>query len=172
MNKVGVTFLVVFNIVIAQKSNIEKIDIDTKKNGITISIYSDIKIQTSQITGWYNSSTSWSYITIYNTGANMEALNKTFIDNGITEIEIIKLNESIQLGLRTVNPIEQFEFNDSSDLIITASLRYPVNQTLAYNEKKDENSKKYTNSLRLLLKKYRTALSLLSAIIVLSLIAD
>ena len=102
----------------------------------------------------------------------MEALNKTFIDNGITEIEIIKLNESIQLGLRTVNPIEQFEFNGSSDLIITASLRYPLNQALAYNEKKDENSKKYTNSLRLLLKKYRTALSLLSAIIVLSLIAD
>ena len=36
----------------------------------------------------------------------------------------------------------------------------------------NENSKKYTNSQRLLLKKYRTALSLLSAIIVLSLIAD
>ena len=50
------------SIVVAQKSNIERININTMQNGVTINIVSDIKIQRSQITGWYNPSTSWSYI--------------------------------------------------------------------------------------------------------------
>ena len=66
--------------VVAQKSNIERININSMQNGVTINIVSDIKIQRSQITGWHNPSTSWSYITIYNSVGNTDTLNKSEVN--------------------------------------------------------------------------------------------
>ena len=173
MARITILALATLNIVISQKSQIEKINIASKKNGLTISIFSDVKIQPSQITGWYNPSTSWSYITVYNARGNIEALNKTFTSDGITALEIIQLNESLQLGLRTTNPIEQFEFyNKSADSIITASLRYPLNQALAYINKKEKDAKTNNKNLATLLKKYMSEVTFLFVLILLMTLGD
>ena len=173
MARITILALATLNIVISQKSQIEKINIASKKNGLTISIFSDVKIQPSQITGWYNPSTSWSYITVYNASGNIEALNKTFTSDGITALEIIQLDESLQLGLRTTNPIEQFEFyNKSADSTITASLRYPLNQALAYINKKEKDAKTNNKNLATLLKKYMSEVTFLFVLILLITLGD
>ena len=173
MSRIVILAMATFNFVISQKSQVEKINIDSKKNGLTISIFSDVKIQSSQITGWYNQLTSWSYITVYNASGNVEALNKTFVGSEITALEIIQLDESLQLGLRTINPIEQFEFyNESTDSIITASLRYPLNQALAYINKKEKGTRTNNNNMAALLKKYASGVTFLSVLILLVIAGD
>ena len=49
----------VFNIIIGQTNQINKILISPKKNGISINISSDIPLNESQVAGWYNESNSW-----------------------------------------------------------------------------------------------------------------
>ena len=94
MVRLSLRVLIMLVTVVAQKSNIERININSMQNGVTINIVSDIKIQRSQITGWHNPSTSWSYITIYNTVGNTDTLNKSDLDEGITDLEIIQLGET------------------------------------------------------------------------------
>ena len=44
MVRIGLRVLIVLSIVVAQKSKIERININTMQNGVTINIVSDIKI--------------------------------------------------------------------------------------------------------------------------------
>ena len=101
LNRFPVAILLLGTLLNGQDSNIKKIEILSKQNGISINIHSDLKIETSQITGWHNKSTSWSYITLYNTKGDIFSLNNTPTVNSITELEIIQLGESLQLGLRS-----------------------------------------------------------------------
>ena len=172
MVRIGLKMLTIFSMVVAQKSNIERIDIDSRQNGVTINIISNIKIQRSQITGWYNSSTSWSYITIYNTVGNIDNLNKSDLDDGITDLEIIQLNESLQLGIRTVNSIEEFEFYHDSDNIMTTSLRYPIDQTLASIDKKEVDGKTKWSVIKKSLSEIKTIFTLISAIVIMNIFVN
>ena len=106
--------------VIAQKSNIERINFNSMQNGVTINIVSDIKIQRSQITGWHNPSTSWSYITIYNTVGNTDALNKSDLDEGITDLEIIQLGET---GISNYSKNKKFIKKKKPDAVIIAAAK-------------------------------------------------
>ena len=56
----------------------------------------------------------------------------------MSSIEIIQLNESLQVGIRSKKSIEQFEFyNDPKDSTMVALLRYPIEEILAYASKND-----------------------------------
>ena len=70
-------FLSLATIIFGQNNRIENIDISTKKNGVSIKILANFSIQPSQITGWYNQSNSWYYITIYNAFGDTVSLGKT-----------------------------------------------------------------------------------------------
>ena len=59
LNRFPVAILLLGTLLNGQDSNIKKIEILSKQNGISINIHSDLKIETSQITGWHNKSTSW-----------------------------------------------------------------------------------------------------------------
>ena len=172
MVRIGLKMLTIFSMVVAQKSNIERIDIDSRQNGVIINIISNIKIQRSQITGWYNPSTSWSYITIYNTVGNTDTLNKSDLDDGITDLEIIQLDESLQIGIRTISSIEGFEFYHGSDFIMTASLRYPIDQTLAFIDKKEVDKKTKWSVAKRILSEYNTIFTVISAIVLMNVIIN
>ena len=103
-------FLSLATIIFGQNNRIENIDISTKKNGVSIKILANFSIQPSQITGWYNQSNSWYYITIYNAFGDTVSLGKTKTNYPITDIEAIKIGESIQLGFKMSQPVENFEF--------------------------------------------------------------
>ena len=68
-----------FNIIIGQTNQINKILISPKKNGMSINILSDMPLNKSQVTGWYNESNSWYYITIHNAAGDTLELEKTKI---------------------------------------------------------------------------------------------
>lgn len=156
-----------------QESIIDKIEIVSKQNGISINIYSDIKIQTSQITGWYNASTAWSYITIYNAKGDTLSLNSTPKVDSVTDLEIIQLEESLQLGLRSINPVEQFEFyHDNSSSTITASLRYPISKVLTYIENNNIEKQKRQMTLKSLIINNKTALYFITTIAIIGLLVN
>ena len=138
MHKIISSITTILSVLFCQQAVIEKIDIESKQNGIAVNFYSDNKIKSSQITGWYNPSTSWSYITIYNSKGSEKDLNESTINGDVSSIEIIQLNESLQVGIRSKKSIEQFEFyNDPKDSTIVALLRYPIEEILAYASKND-----------------------------------
>ena len=172
MLRISLRVLIMLGTVIAQKSNIERINFNSMQNGVTINIVSDIKIQRSQITGWHNPSTSWSYITIYNTVGNTDTLNKSDLDEGITDSEIIQLDESLQIGIRTISPIEGFEFYHGSENIMTASLRYPIDQTLVFIDKKEVDKKTKWSVAKKILSEFNTIFTLISAIVLINIIIN
>ena len=138
MHKIIPSITTILSVLFCQQAVIEKIDIESKQNGIAVNFYSDNKIKSSQITGWYNPSTSCSYITIYNSKGSEKDLNESAINGDVSSIEIIQLNESLQVGIRSKKYIEQFEFyNDPKDSTIVALLRYPIEEILAYASKND-----------------------------------
>ncbi len=138
MHKIISSITTILSVLFCQQAVIEKIDIESKQNGIAVNFYSDNKIKSSQITGWYNPSTSWSYITIYNSKGSEKDLNESTINGDVSSIEIIQLNESLQVGIRSKKSIEQFEFyNDPKDSTMVALLRYPIEEILAYASKND-----------------------------------
>ena len=138
MHKIISSITTILSVLLCQQAVIEKIDIESKQNGIAVNFYSENKIKSSQITGWYNPSTSWSYITIYNSKGSEKDLNESTINDDVSSIEIIQLNESLQVGIRSKKSVEQFEFyNDSKDSTMVALLRYPIEEILTYASKND-----------------------------------
>ena len=173
LNRFPVAILLLCTLLNGQDSNIKKIEILSKQNGISINIHSDLKIETSQITGWHNKSTSWSYITLYNTKGNIFSLNNTPIVNTITELEIIQLGESLQLGLRSIKPVENFEFyHEKNDSTIIASLRYPISEALAYIEKSNLEKKEKQERFKFSVAKNKTTLFFIATVIIVGLLIN
>ena len=118
--------------IFCQTNNIKSIDIASKINGVSIKIHSDLILKPSQVTGWFNESTSWYYMTIHQTDGDTASLELTQLVNSIKEVEVIKAGESLQLGFRMKVPVEDFEFyySDINPELITA-LRFPLSDVIA-----------------------------------------
>ena len=124
-----------FNITIGQTNQINKILISPKKNGMSINILSDMPLNKSQVTGWYNESNSWYYITIHNAAGDTLELEKTKIYYPISGIEAVNTGESLQIGFTIDRIVEDFEFyfgENSNDLLV--ALRFPLQNVLATME--------------------------------------
>ena len=134
MNKYILLFCA-FNIITGQTNQINKILISTKKNGISINISSDVPLNKSQVTGWYNESNSWYYMTIHNTKGDALELEKTKIYYPISIIEAVNTGESLQIGFKMDRPVEDFEFyfGEASNALLVA-LRFPLENVLATME--------------------------------------
>jgi hypothetical protein len=135
-----IIFLLTFIPINSQSANIESIDIASKINGVSIKIHSDSILNPSQVTGWFNESTSWYYMTIHQAEGDTALLGLTKLANPIREIEVIKAGESLQIGFRMKVPVENFEFYFSdvnSELI--AALRFPLSDIIA-NLESDQSS--------------------------------
>ena len=134
MNKYILLFCA-FNIITGQTNQINNILISTKKNGISINISSDVPLNKSQVTGWYNESNSWYYMTIHNTKGDALELEKTIIYYPISSIEVLNTGESLQIGFKMYQPVEDFEFyfGEASNALLVA-LRFPLENVLATME--------------------------------------
>lgn len=127
-----IIFLFSSLLIFCQTNNIKSIDIASKINGVSIKIHSDLILKPSQVTGWFNESTSWYYMTIHQTDGDTASLELTQLVNSIKEVEVIKAGESLQLGFRMKVPVEDFEFyySDINPELITA-LRFPLSDVIA-----------------------------------------
>lgn len=141
------TVLIIFSFISftrAETIKIEKINTASKKNGVSIKIYTDNFVNESQVTGWFNESTFWYYMTLHKVDGNISLLEKTSFKKPVTDIEIIKTGESIQLGFKMDRRIEESElhyiYNPSH---IMASLRFPLIDVIASME--TDRTNKFTN---------------------------
>ena len=126
----------------SQNISIKDIELNARENGLTLKLYATDEIQLSEISGWFNEATSWSYLTFYNMKGDINKINQVSWPKGISGFEAIQLNQSLQIGLRSINQISQFEFyHDKNDSTVIASLRYPISTTMAYIEKREITSK-------------------------------
>ena len=127
-----IIFLFSSLLIVCQTNNIKSIDIASKINGVSIKIHSDLILKPSQVTGWFNESTSWYYMTIHQTDGDTASLELTQLVNSIKQVEVIKAGESLQLGFRMRVPVEDFEFyySDINPELITA-LRFPLSDVIA-----------------------------------------
>ena len=73
-----------------QTNTITSIDIASKMNGISIKIHSDLILKPNQVTGWFNESTSWYYMTIHQANGDTASLELAQLVKSIKEVEVIK----------------------------------------------------------------------------------
>ena len=103
---------------------LESINIDAKINGIVVYMGLESLPDKGNLSAW-QSRNDWFYITLHQCRV---PLNKKLLKNIHEEIidwEIIKNKESLQLGIKTIQPIEQFNFIlDPTAKIVQAHLYY------------------------------------------------
>lgn len=126
-------YIFLFIPLFCQKVEINTIDIASKKNGVSIKIRSNININPSQLTGWFNESNSWFYMTIHQGYGNIAYLESIKLDYPIKEIEILNIGESLQIGFKMNIPVENFEFyHTDTPPELLAALRFPLADIIAY----------------------------------------
>ena len=124
--------LLSLSILRSQSIWIQDIDISTKKNGIFIKVRSDKPITPDQVSGWYNESTSWYYMTLHKARGDTAQLEKVRLTYPVKQIECVRAGESLQIGFRLGTSVEQSEFYHASDPPeLLASLRFPLSEVLA-----------------------------------------
>ena len=115
-----------------QITQIHDVLISSKMNGVSIKIRSDGVLNPSQVTGWFNESTSWYYLTIHQAQGDTARLELAKLFYPINRIEVIRTGESLQIGFRMDKPVEQFEFyysEDPPELLL--ALRFPISDVMA-----------------------------------------
>jgi hypothetical protein len=127
-----IIFLFSFITILSQTHQIKSIDIASKINGVSIKISSDFILKPTQVTGWFNESTSWYYMTIHQANGDTAFLELTKLVPTIREVEVINTGESLQIAFRMKIPVENFEFyfNDEDSELI-AALRFPLSDVIS-----------------------------------------
>ena len=105
---------------------LESLNIDAKINGIVVYMGLDSLPNKGNLSAW-QSRNDWFYITLHQCRVPLNEKIPRNIHEDIIESEIIKNKESLQLGIKTIQPIEQFNFIlDPTAKIVQAHLYYPT----------------------------------------------
>ena len=131
-----ISYLLYHTFAFPEYSILESVRVDSKTNGILVSLTMDSLPNEKNITGW-QSKNDWFYITLYQ--CKMIKSNQLLkeIHNNILNFEIIENEESLQLGIKSREPIEQFNFSLNPNMnTITASLHFSTK--FFAKENKDE----------------------------------
>ena len=117
-------------------SILESVRVDSKTNGILVSLTMDSLPNEKNITGW-QSKNDWFYITLYQCRIIKNNQLLKDLHSNILNFEIIENKESLQLGIKSREPIEQFNFSLNPNIkTITASLHFSTK--FFAKENKDE----------------------------------
>ena len=131
-----ISYLLYHNFAFPEYSTLESVSIDSKTNGILVFLTMDSLPDAKDLTGW-QSKNDWFYITLYQCRMikSKQLLKK--IDNNILDFEMIENEESLQLGIKSRESIEQFNFSlNPNTNTITTSLYFSTK--FFTNKNKDE----------------------------------
>ena len=131
-----ISYLLYHNFAFPEYSTLESVNIDSKTNGILVFLTMDSLPDAKNLTGW-QSKNDWFYITLYKCRMikSKQLLKK--IDSNILDFEMIENEESLQLGIKSRESIEQFNFSlNPNTNTITASLHFSTKYFA--NKNKDE----------------------------------
>ena len=140
-----ITISVVHSLGSPEEILLETLHLESKANGILLHMKMDTIPDPKNITAWQANS-GWFYITLYEVKGDSASLIPEDIPSGILDFQVVTNDESLQLGLRLNEPIENYEFSPNhNSKTVLATLHYST-QYLAgldtIQEMKRTNSKK------------------------------
>ena len=140
-----ITIAIVHSLGSSSEILLETLHLESKANGILLHMKMDTIPELQNITAWQANS-GWFYITLYKVKGDSTSLIPEDIPSSLLDFQVIKNSESLQLGLRLKEPIENYEFSPNhNSKTVLATLHYST-QYLAgldtIQEMKRTNSKK------------------------------
>lgn len=121
------------------KSIITHLNIENKKNGAFVKIFTTTPVDPKHIAGW-NGEDGWFYITVLNAIADSGRVVNSEIIYPVSQIQVDNAEESAQIALKIEQTIDKFEFYQSkSPPEILLSLRFPINDVVAVLEQERDN---------------------------------
>ena len=93
----------------SQSNEMNSISIKSKSNGIVVQMNMDNLPDLSNVTAWQASS-GWFYITMYKVKGDSTSLMPRRLPSEVIDFQIVESDESIQVGIRIKQPIENHDF--------------------------------------------------------------
>ncbi len=118
------------------KTLLNDLNIDTKQNGIFLTLQSSLPLRIENITGWVNK--DWFYMTVHEAVGDTIELRSTQLIHPILALDNTNAEESTQLALRIKCEIENYEFYLSEDKhTIIIAIYYPAETVVALLEQSE-----------------------------------
>ncbi len=138
-----VLFGVILSIAFSNNIFLESLEIESKTNGILLTLKMDSIPDQKDISAWQANS-GWFYITLYKVKGDTSRLMPDNLQKGILDLQFIQGDESFQIGLRLKRTIENYEFSmNTKHNRIISSLHYSTEylSQLDSMKKKEESQK-------------------------------
>ena len=124
MLKLIISYLFYHTIAFSEYFSLESVNVNSKANGILVYLKVDSLPNAENLTGW-QSQNDWFYITLYQCRTMKSRQLLKEIDSNILDFEMIENEESLQLGIKSRESIEQFNFSlNPNTNTITTSLHF------------------------------------------------
>ena len=138
-----VLFGVILSIAFSNNIFLESLEIESKTNGILLTLKMDSIPDQKDISAWQANS-GWFYITLYKVKGDTSRLIPDNLQKGILDLQFIQGDESFQIGLRLKRTIENYEFSmNTKHNRIIGSLHYSTEYLSQLDSmKKKEGSQK------------------------------
>ena len=138
-----VLFGVILSIAFSNNIFLESLEIESKTNGILLTLKMDSIPDQKDISAWQANS-GWFYITLYKVKGDTSRLMPDNLQKGILDLQLIQGDESFQIGLRLKRAIENYEFSmNTKHNRIIGSLHYSTEYLSQLDSmKKKEGSQK------------------------------
>ena len=144
-----ISYLLYHTFAFPEYYTLESVNVKSKTNGILVFLKVDSLPDSKNLTGW-QSQNDWFYITLYQCRMIKSKQLLKEIDSNILDFEMIENEESLQLGIKSRETIEQFNFSLNPNInTITTSLRFSTK--FFVDKHKDEivvNHSQYTGLSR------------------------
>ena len=138
-----VLFGVILSIAFTNNIFLESLEIESKTNGILLTLKMDSIPDQKDISAWQANS-GWFYITLYKVKGDTSRLMPDNLQRGILDLQFIQGDESLQIGLRLKRSVENYEFSmNTKHNRIIGSLHYSTEylSQLDSMKKKEESQK-------------------------------
>jgi len=119
-----ISYLLYHTFAFPEYSTLEFVNVESKTNGILVFLKVDSLPDSENLTGW-QSQNDWFYITLYQCKMIKSKQLLKEIDSNILDFEMIENAESLQIGIKSRESIEQFNFSlNPNTNTITTSLHF------------------------------------------------
>jgi len=143
----SLTFLLLFmSSLYSRDILLESISLDSKANGIMVSLDTDSTLGDKDVTAWQANS-GWFYITLYKVKGDTSYLRKDTLPKGVLDFQVIQGEQSFQVGLRLRRSIEHYEFSSTKKNTLVASLHYSTEYFSTLDSIQDKRGSKQRNGI-------------------------
>ena len=138
--------LFLLSLIYPEDITLQSIEIESKSNGIIVTVTMDSSLGKNDITAWQANS-GWFYITLYRAKGDTLDLGNKRLNNTVLDYQVIQGDESFQIGLRLRRNIEFHEFSFVDENTLSISLRYSTEYFSTLDSAKGIDSREMRNGI-------------------------